>query len=184
MRFQYHQLKIKESDVSKMIFKTCYGHYEFLVMSFGLMNAPTTFMDLMNKVFHPYLDQFLIVFIDDILVYSKNVEEHVFHLQIIQQTLRDRRLYAKFSKCELWLNEVVFLGHVVFGNDIFMDLRKVKAIVNWEQPKNVTKIRSFLGLVGYYRRFVGHFSLIVAPLTWLTQKRVKFEWDEQCEQNF
>ena len=140
LRFDYHQLKIKESNVQKAIFKTRYGHYEFLVMSFGLTNASTAFMDLMNKVFHLYLDQFIIVFIEDILVYSKNAKEHVFHLRIILQTMRDRRLYAKFSKCEFWLNEVIFLGHVVFGNGIFVDPRKVEVIVNWEQPKNFTEI--------------------------------------------
>ena len=97
-------------------------------------------MDLMNRVFHSYLDQFMIVFIDDILIYSKNAEEHIFHLRIIFQTLRERKLYAKFSKCEFWLNEVVFLEHVVFGNGIFVDPKKVEAIVKWERPKNVTKI--------------------------------------------
>ena len=126
-------------------------------MPFRLTNAPTAFMDLMNKVFHLYFVQFVIVFIDDILVYSKNAEEHVFHLQIVLQTLRDKQLYAKFSKCEFWLSEVVFLKHVVFGNGIFVELKKVEAIVNWEQHKNVTEIRSFLGLVRYYKRFCGAF---------------------------
>ena len=136
LRFGYHQLKIKESDVPKMAFKTRYGHYEFLRMPFGLTNAPTAFMDLMNKVFHPYLDQFVIVFIDDILVYSKNAKEHAFHLWIILQTLRDKQLYVKFSKCEFWLNEIVFLGHVVSRNGIFLDPIKVEVIVNWERPNH------------------------------------------------
>ena len=140
LRSDYHQLKIKESDVPKTTFRTRYGHYEFLVMSFGLTNPPASFLDLMNRVFHPYLDQFIIVFIDDILVYSKNVEEHAFYLRIVLQTLRDRQLYAKFLKCEFWLNEVVFLKHVVFGNGIFMDPKKVETIVNWEQLKNTTEI--------------------------------------------
>ena len=109
LRLGYHQLRIKKSDVPKMAFKTCYGHYEFLVMPFRLTNAPTIFMDLMNRMFHPYLDQFVIVFIDDILVYSRNAEEHAYHLRIVLQTLRDRELYVKFSKCEFWLNKVVFL---------------------------------------------------------------------------
>ena len=112
------------------------------------MNAPAAFMDLMNSVFHPYLDQFVIVFIDNILVYLKNAKEHAFYLRIVLQTLRDKQLYAKFSKCEFWLNKVVFLKHVVSGNGIFVDPRKVETIVNWEQPKNVTKIRSFLSLLG------------------------------------
>ena len=130
-------------------------------------------------MFDPYLNQFVIVFIDDILVYSKNVKEHVFHFRVILQILRAKQLYTKFSKYELWLNKIVFLGHVVFRNGIFVDPKKVEAIVNWERLKNVTKIRSFLGLAGYYRRFVEHFSLIITPLTWLTRKGVKFEWDEQ-----
>ena len=114
-------------------------------MPFGLTNAPTDFMDLMNRMFHPYLDQFVIVFIDDILVYSKNVDEHAMNLWIVLQTLKDRELYAKFSKCEFWLNEVVFLRHVISGVGIFVDPRKIEAIVSWEQPKNVSEIQSFLG---------------------------------------
>ena len=123
-----------------MAFKTRYGHYEFLVMPFGLTNVPAAFMDLMNRVFHPYLDLFVIVFIDDILVYSKSVDEHAFHLQIVLQTLRNRQLYAKFSKCEFWINEVIFLGYVISEAGIFMDPRKIEAIVNWEQPKNVSEV--------------------------------------------
>ena len=117
-------------------------------------------------------------------MYSKNVEEHVFHFRIVLQILRNQQFYAKFSKCEFWLNKVVFLGHVVSRNGIFMDPKKVEDIVNWKQPKNVTEIRDFLGLAGYYRRFVKHFSLITALLTRLIRKVVKFEWDDQCEQNF
>ena len=170
LRLGYHQLKIKEFDIPKMAFRTRYGHYEFLVMPFGLTNAPTIFMDLMNRVFHPYLDQFVIVFINDILVYFKSANEHALHLQIVLQNLRERQLYAKFSKCEFWLNKVIFLRHVVSRDGIFVDPRKVETIVNWEQPKNVLEIQSFLGLASYYRRFVEHFSLIAAPLTWLTKK--------------
>ena len=125
LRSGYHQLKIRETNISKMTFRTRYGHYEFLVMPFGLTNTPAAFMDLMNRVFHLYLDQFVIVFIDDILVYSKNVDEHARHLRIVLQTLRDRELYAKFSKCEFWLNEVVFLGHVISGDGIFVDPKKM-----------------------------------------------------------
>ncbi|WRX20683.1 Reverse transcriptase domain - like 10 [Theobroma cacao] len=168
LRSRYHQLKIKEQDVPKIAFRTRYGHYEFLVMPFGLTNSSTAFMDLMNRVFHPYLDKFVIVFINDILVYSKDDDEHATHLHIVLQTLLERQLYAKFSKCEFWLKEVVFLGHVVSGAGIY-----------WEQPKTVTEIQSFIGLVGYYRRFVQGFSLIVSPLTRLTRKGVKFEWDDE-----
>ena len=109
-------------------------------MAFQLTNTPTAFMDLMNRVFNPYLDKFVIVFIDDILVYSKNANDHALHLRIVLQTLRNRQLYAKFSKCEFWINEVVFLGHVISGAGIFMDPRKIEAIVNWEQPKNVSEV--------------------------------------------
>ena len=140
VQHRYHQLKIKESDVLKMAFRTCYGHDKFSVIPFRSTNAPARFMDLMNMVFHFYLNQFFIVFIDDILVYSKNVEEYVFHLRIILQTLRDKLLYAKFFKCEFWLNKVIFLSHVISRNGIFVDPRKVEVIVNWEQPKNFTEI--------------------------------------------
>ena len=135
LRSGYYQLRIKEQDVPKTAFRTRYGHYEFLVMPFGLTNAPAVFMDLMNRVFHPYLDKFVIVFIDDILVYSKNDDEHAAHLRIVLQTLRERQLYAKFSKCEFWLKEVVFLGHVVSGAGIYVDPKKIEAILQWEQPK-------------------------------------------------
>ncbi|EOY00066.1 Retrotransposon protein [Theobroma cacao] len=184
LRSGYYQLRIKEQDVPKTAFRTRYGHYEFLVMPFGLTNAPAVFMDLMNRVFHPYLDKFVIVFIDDILVYSKNDDEHAAHLRIVLQTLRERQLYAKFSKCEFWLKEVVFLGHVVSGAGIYVDPKKIEAILQWEQPRTVTEIRSFLGLAGYYRRFVQGFSLIAAPLTRLTSKGVKYEWDDVCENRF
>ena len=184
LRSGYYQLKIRETDIPKTAFRTRYGHYEFLVMPFGLTNAPAAFMDLMNRVFHPYLDKFVIVFIDDILVYSKDKEEHGEHLKIVLQTLRDRQLYAKFSKCEFWLEEVVFLGHVINKQGIHVDPKKVEVVVQWERPKNVTEIRSFLGLAGYYRRFVEDFSILAAPLTQLTRKGVKFEWNEKREQSF
>ena len=131
-----------------------YGHNEFLVMPFGLTNAPAVFMDLMNRIFHPYLDQFVIVFIDDILVYSGDRGKHVEHLRTVLQTLREKKLYAKFSKCEFWLDQVVFLGHVVSAAGVSVDSQKTKAIVRWERPKTVTEVRSFLGLAGYYRIFV------------------------------
>ncbi|WRX26219.1 Reverse transcriptase domain - like 10 [Theobroma cacao] len=153
-------------------------------MPFGLTNTPAAFMDLMNRVFHPYLDKFVIVFIDDILVYLRDNDEHAAHLRIVLQTLWERQLYAKFSKCEFWLQEVVFLGHVVSGARIYVDPKKIKAILQWEQPKIVKEIHSFLGLAGYYRRFVQGFSLIAALLTRLTRKGVKFESDDVCENRF
>ena len=130
MRSGYHQLRIRASDVPKTTFRTRYGHYEFLVMSFGLTNALTTFMDLMNRVFRPYLDSFVIVFIDDILIYSRSQEEHEQHLRVVLQTLKDSQLYAKFSKCEFWLSSVAFLGHVVSVEGIQVDLKKIEAVKN------------------------------------------------------
>ena len=168
----------------KTVFLTRYGHYEFLVMSFGLTNAPVAFMDLMNRVFRLFLDRFVIVFIDDILVYSKNKAEHAMHLRLVLQTLREHQLYVKFSKCEFWLEKVEFLGHVVSKEGIQVDPKKIEAITEWPRPTTVTEVRSFLGLAGYYRRFVNDFSRIEAPLTRLTQKNVKFMWTDKCEEHF
>ena len=137
-------------------------------MSFGLINAPAAFMDLMNRVFKPFLDHFVIVFIDDILVYSKSREEHEYHLRIILQTMRNHKLYAKFSKCEFWLDHVTFLGHVVSKEGIMVDPKKVEAFQTWPRLTTVMEISSFLGLIGYYKRFVRDFSKISTPLTKLT----------------
>ncbi|KAG8472962.1 hypothetical protein CXB51_034879 [Gossypium anomalum] len=153
-------------------------------MPFGLTNAPAVFMDLMNSIFQPYLDRFAVVFIDDILIYSKDETEHAEHLRIVLQTLRNKQLYVKFSKSEFWLREVGFLGHIVSGDGIRVDPSKISAIIDWKPPKNVTEVRSFLGLAGYYRRFVNGFSIITAPMTRLLQKDVKFEWTEECQQSF
>ena len=166
---------MQESDVPKTAFRTRYGHYEFLVMPFGLTNAPTAFMDMMNRVFQPYLDRFVIVFIDDILVYSGSSEEHSEHLRIVLQTLRERQLYAKLSKCQFWLDRVAFLGHVISVEGVSVDSQKIEA---------VSEVRSFLGLAGYYRKFVEGFSKIVAPLTKLTRKDVKYDWVDACQQSF
>nr|GEX13128.1 DNA/RNA polymerases superfamily protein [Tanacetum cinerariifolium] len=166
----YHQLRVKEQDIPKTAFCTRYGHYEFLVMPFGLTNAPALFMDLMNRIFHEYLDKFVIVFIDDILVYSKTKEEHEEHLRIMLGTLCQEKLYAKFSKCEFWFGQVAFFGHIVSADGITMDPAKVEAITKWPRPKTVTEVRSFLGLAGYYRRFVEGFSRLALPLTKLMRK--------------
>ncbi|KAK8942729.1 hypothetical protein KSP39_PZI009417 [Platanthera zijinensis] len=184
LRSGYHQLKIKESDIPRTAFRTRYGHFEFLVMSFGLTNAPSAFMDMMNRIFRDYLDKFIIVFIDDILVYSKTREEHATHLRLTLSTLRQHQLYAKLAKCEFWLDRVAFLGHVISGDGLSVDPAKVSAVMDWKQPSTPTEIRSFLGLAGYYRRFVKDFSSLAAPLTRLTQKHARFEWTEQCEQAF
>ncbi|KAL5578516.1 hypothetical protein UlMin_020215 [Ulmus minor] len=184
LRSGYHQLRIKDNDVPKTTFRTRYGHYEFLVMPFGLTNAPAAFMDLMNRVFTQYLDKFIIVFIDDILVYSKTPEEHEEHLRVTLQLLRDSKLYAKFSKCDFWLSKVHFLGHVVSKEGVSVDPAKVEAVSKWAAPTSVTEIRSFLGLAGYYRRFVEGFSKIASPLTALTRKGKKYEWTEKCDKSF
>ena len=141
-------------------------------------------MDLMNQVFHGYLDRFVIVFIDDILIYSRSNEDHVEHLWVVLQILREKQLYAKFSKCEFWLRQIGFLGHIVSAEGIYVDPQKVETIVKWEQSQTVTEIRSFLGLAGYYRRFVKGFSRIAVPLSRLTQKGVKFVSDDRCEASF
>ncbi|KAK8659636.1 hypothetical protein V6N13_029833 [Hibiscus sabdariffa] len=184
LRSRYYQSKVREQDVLKTAFRTRYGHYEFLVMPFGLTNAPTAFMDLMNRVFHEYPDQFVVVFIDDILVYSRTEEDHDRNLRLVLQTLLENQLYAKLSKCEFWIREVVFLGHVVSSEGMRVDPKKVEAIVNWKQPTSVTEIRSSLGLAGYYRRFVSGFSKVAAPLTKLLQKDVNYEWSDARQQAF
>nr|GEU30860.1 putative reverse transcriptase domain-containing protein [Tanacetum cinerariifolium] len=184
LRSGYHQLRVKEQDIPKTTFRTRYGHYEFLMMSFGLTNASAVFMDLMNRIFHEYLDKFIIVFIDDSLVYFKTKEKHKEHLRIVLGNLHQKKLYAKFSKCELWLGQVVFLGHIVLADGITMDPAKVEAITKWPRPKTVTKIRSFLGLAGYYRKFVEGFSHLDLPLTKLMRKGEKFVWEEEQEKNF
>ena len=133
-------------DVHKTTFRKRYGHYEFLVMPFGLTNAPAAFMDLMNCVFRPYVDQFVVVFLDYILVHSKDWENHNTHLRVVLETLRKEQLYAKLSECEFWLNEVSFLGHIVSKEGIRVDPKKIEVVVEWKPPRNVIEVRSFLGL--------------------------------------
>ncbi|KAL0549090.1 hypothetical protein IC582_013570 [Cucumis melo] len=184
LRSGYHQLRIKDEDIPKTAFRSRYGHYEFIVMSFGLTNAPAVFMDLMNRVFREFLDTFVIVFIDDILIYSKTEAEHEEHLRMVLQTLRDNKLYAKFSKCEFWLKQVSFLGHVVSKAGVSVDPAKIEAVTGWTRPSTVSEVRSFLGLAGYYRRFVENFSRIATPLTQLTRKGAPFVWSKACEDSF
>ena len=184
LRTGYHQLKIKREDIPKTAFTTRYGLYEYTVMSFGLTNAPAFFMHMMNKVFMDFLDKFVVVFIDDILIYSKSEEEHKDHLRAVLQRLRNHQLYAKFSKCEFWLKQVGFLGHVLSAEGIAVDPSKVKDVLDWVPPTTVTQIRSFLGLAGYYRRFIEGFSKIAKPMTELLKKDTKFEWTKDCEKSF
>ena len=184
LRTGYHQLRVKEANIPKTAFRTRYGNFEFTVMPFGLTNAPAAFMGLMNMVFQPYLDQFMVVFVDDILIYSQSEVEHEDHLRIVLQLLRDHQLDAKFSKCEFWLAEVGFLGHVISASSVSVDPGKVEAVMSWARPKSVFEIRSFLGLAGYYRRFIEDFFWLAAPMTRLTRKEVKFVWDDSCERAF
>ncbi|GJX67008.1 putative reverse transcriptase domain-containing protein [Tanacetum coccineum] len=177
-------MRVREEDIPKTAFRTRYGHYEFQVMPFGLTNAPAVFMDLMNRVCKPYLDKFIIVFIDDILIYSKNKKDHEEHLKIILESLKKEELYAKFSKCEFWIPKVQFLGHVIDSEGIHVDPAKIESIKDWTSPKSPTEIRQFLGLAGYYRRFIEGFSKIAKPMTKLTQKKVKFEWGDKQEAAF
>ena len=180
LRSGYHQLKVKDEDVIKTAFHTRYRHYEFLVMPFGLNNALADFMDLMNRVFKPYLDQFVVVFIDDILVYLKNTEEHEKHLHVILQTLREHQLFSKLNKSEFWLDQISFLGHVVSNDRFSVDPSNVEVVLSWKRPTTVSKIRSFLGMVGYYRHFIEGFSKISLSLTRLTQMNSKFVWSKEC----
>nr|GEU96527.1 putative reverse transcriptase domain-containing protein [Tanacetum cinerariifolium] len=180
----YHQLRVREKDIPILAFRTRYSHYEFQVMPFELTNAPAIFMDLMNRVCKPFLDKFMIVFIDDILIYSKNKEEHEEHLRIILELLQKEKLYAKFSKCEFWLDFVKFLDHVINSQGVHVDPTKVEAIKSWTAMKSPIEVMQFLGLAGYYRRFIEGFSLIAKPLTKLTQKNKTYEWGEEEEESF
>ncbi|GJW26006.1 putative reverse transcriptase domain-containing protein, partial [Tanacetum coccineum] len=184
LRSGYHQLRVREEDIPKTAFRTRYGHFEFTVMPFGLTNAPAIFMDLMNRVCKPYLDKSVIVFIEDILIYSKSREEHEVHLKTILDLLMKEKLYAKFSKCEFWLQEVQYLGHVVNHDGIHVDPSKVESVKNWKTPESSTEIRSFLGLAGYYRRFIENFSKIAKPLTLLTQKNKTYVWGDEQDEAF
>jgi len=184
LRLGYHQILVKAEDVEKTAFRSRYGHYEYVIMPFGVTNAPALFRDYLNRIFRPFLDNFVVVFIDDILIYSKTHEEHAEHLRIMLGILREKQLFAKLSKCDFWMREVQFLGHVISSQGIAMDLAKVEVVIQWECPKLVSEIRSFVGLDGYYKRFIEGFSKIVAPLTQLTRKDQPFAWTDRCEESF
>jgi hypothetical protein len=184
LRSGYQQIRIRPEDIPKTTFTTRYELFEYLVMSFGLMNAPAHFTYLMNSVFMSGLDNFVVVFIDDILIYSKNEEEHARHLRIVLTRLREHQLYAKFSKYAFWLEEIQFLGHVLSANGIAVDPSKVKDILEWKPPTTVHQVRSFLGLAGYYRRFIPGFSKLVKPITSLLKNDTKFHWSSRCNEAF
>ena len=184
LRSGYWQIPIHPDDVAKTAFRTRYGHFEWLVLPFGLTNAPASFMHLMHRVFRDLLDRGVVIFLDDILIYSKTADEHEALLREVFTRLRQHQLFAKESKCELWRKEVTFLGHVINEQGVSMEASKVEAITHWPRPNDPHDIRSFLGLAGFYRRFVRYFARIAAPLTDLLIKDAKFDWADKCEHAF
>ncbi|GJZ95638.1 hypothetical protein Tco_0667972 [Tanacetum coccineum] len=184
LRSGYHQLRVRDEDIPKTAFRTRYGHYKFQVMPFGLTDTPAVFIDLMNRVCKPYVDKFVIVFIDDILIYSRNKEEHADHLRIILELLKKEKLYAEFSKCDFWISILQFLGHVIDTQGIYVDPTKIEVVKNWESPTTPIEVHQFLGLVGYYRRFIKGFSKIAKSLTELNQKNKKYILGENQELAF
>jgi hypothetical protein len=179
LRSGYHQVRITEEDISKTAFRTRYGHYEFIVVPFGLSNAPVSFTCLMNGVFREYLEKFVIVFLDDIIIYSKSKEENEHHLR-----MQEHQLYAKLSKLLFYQNQIHYLGHIISKDGIAVDPEKIEAIREWSVPKNVIEVRSFIGLAGYYRIFIEGFSKIAHPITSLQRKGMKFQWTLDCEKIF
>lgn len=180
----YHQIRIAQEDVEKTAFRTRYGHFEFLVMPFGLTNAPATFQALMNRIFHPEIDNFVVVYLDDILVFSKNMEEHRAHLARVLEVLKEHQLYAKWKKCSFAQASISYLGHVIDKEGIHTDPDKIKVVRDWKPPKNAQGVRSFLGLANFFRRFIQGFADIAHPLYDLTKKKATFVWQTIHEEAF
>jgi hypothetical protein len=170
LRSGYHQILLQPEDRYKTAFMTHQGHYEWLVMPFGLTNAPATFQSLMNTIFQTVLRKYVLVFFDDILVYSKTWQEHLKHLAAVLQVLQDHQLFVKLSKCSFGVSEIEYLGHVVSGQGVSMDREKIQAVLDWPPPKNIKQLRGFLGLTGYYRRFIQSYAKLASPLTDLLKK--------------
>jgi len=183
LRAGYHQLGMVVQDIYKTAFKTHSGHYEFLVMPFGLTNAPVTFQDLMNEIFRPYLRKFVLVFFDDILVYNRNMEEHLRHLEQVFSLMKQNELYAKLSKCSFGITKVEYLGYLISGKGVETDPKKIEIIANWLEPQSQKDVRSFLGLTRYYRRFIRGYTATCRTLTNLLKKD-EFEWNWETAQAF
>jgi hypothetical protein len=180
LHFGYHQIKMREEDISKTSFRCHYGHYEFLVMPFGLTNAPATFQSCMNHVFNKQLRKHLLVFFDDLLIYSKTWEEHLKHLDQILSIMEEQSLYAKESKCEFGMTEVLYLGHIIKAKGVQVHQEKIEAIIKWPTPKTLIELRGFLGMCTYYGKFVKGFSQLCEPLIDLTKKGA-LKWDEEAQ---
>ena len=176
MHSGYHQVRVAEQDAWKTTFKTKQGLYEWLVMPFGLTNALATFMRVMNDVLRPFIDDFVIVYLDNILVFSKTWEEHLKHVKHTLDVLKKENIYVKLSRCEFGKTSLNYLGHIVGGGELKIDPSKVAVIVNWLKPKSATKVRSILGAAQYWRKFIANFSLIAAPLHALTGLNRVFQW--------
>ncbi|CAI7887071.1 unnamed protein product [Closterium sp. NIES-53] len=184
LRSGYHQVRIQSEDIPKTAFRTRYGHYEFRVLPFGLTNAPATFTGMMQSIFSDFIDKFLVVFIDDLLVYSRTREEHLKHLELVLARLSEHRFYAKRSKCEFAKTKLSFLGHVISHGKLEVDNSKVAVLKEWKQPSTVKEVQAFLGLANYYRRFVKGFAAVAAPLTNLLRKDSSFSWGPLQQQAF
>ena len=180
----YNQVRIRENDIPKTAINTPLGHFQFKVMGFGLCNAPATFQSLMNEVLRPYLRKFVVVFLDDILIFSKTWEEHLTHVRTVFTALREQQLYCKPSKCLFGATETLYLGHIITGSTIAPDPQKLEAVKEWPVPKSVSDVRSFLGFANFFRRFVPHYADIARHLDEVTGRNAHFSWNSERQRSF